>query len=366
MKLVHTVFLTILLLVLFPCALSETRGPVDSYGELLSLVRTASAGDVLLIEGELSAKGYPPLNPSVPLTIRASGSPAVIRSLRLHNAEIAFSGVELLDSLSITGSSYVELGQNVTVQGEAGKSGVSFTGTGELLIDRSCSIVGGSKSTGLSISQQDGSLYVGMEGRVTGGSSGGAGMSISPLKEMGTMMISGSVTGGDSASIGGHALNLYNLSGNAFITINGTLQGGPGAVGGDGIQLVDIRDTVSIGVDGSISGGQGQDFGGDALMLLNVTGSSAVNLSGTLTGGNVTSGEGQPGTSLLVVGERSSVHMRPETQLLSGVNLADVSEPDITPLPDIAFADHPGVPATPMPELISEANDEPTNAPNIP
>lgn len=70
---------------------------------------------------------------------------------------------------------------------------------------------------------------------------------------------------------GGTGLNLFDLSGNAFITVAGSVRGGKGSVGGAGMQVVSIGDTVSIGVNGEIRGGSGAEYGGDALILMDAT-----------------------------------------------------------------------------------------------
>lgn len=72
------------------------------------------------------------------------------------------------------------------------------------------------------------------------------------------------------------------------------------------MQVVSIGDTVSIGVNGEIRGGSGAEYGGDALILMDATAASSVNLSGSLIGGNASLRGGEPGQSLLVVGDSVS------------------------------------------------------------
>lgn len=140
-----------------------------------------------------------------------------------------------------------------------------------------------------------------------GGSDGGSGMEVSPMTEYGTMMLARQhLRRRRRNPMGGTGLNLFDLSGNAFITVAGSVRGGKGSVGGAGMQVVSIGDTVSIGVNGEIRGGSGAEYGGDALILMDATAASSVNLSGSLIGGNASSRGGEPGQSLLVVGDSVS------------------------------------------------------------
>ena len=389
MKSLRALALCICLILVFPpTASAASLGPVTDYGELLTLCAQAEPGDTLLVSGELFAAGHDPLTTQGPLRIASEGS-ALLRGVHLHDAEVSFSGVELLDTLTITGASRVELGRGVSVEGAPGSSGVDFSGSGELLIDPDCTITGGSGSAGVSIRHQGGEFYAGIDGVLRGGSgqTGGVGLLVSSLSEGGTMMISGKLHGGNGSAMGGNALNLYDLSGNAFITITGRLRGGEGSIGGDGAQIVSAVGNVSIGINGQISGGQGETYGGDALMLMNIGGASSVNLSGALTGGDALEAGAQPGASLLVIGDATSSHTRVGDCLLQdGQALTTATpeptgtpaptEPAVTPLPEITSAvDEPGAlpthtpeetpEPTPSPEPTEVPTPEPTEAPTL-
>ena len=262
-----------LILLMTPTASAATLGPATDYDELLALCEQAGQGDVILVSGELTAADRDALVIQSPLRI-SSEDDAVLRGIRLHDSTVSFTNIQLLDTLTITGTSHVELGRGVSVEGAAGSSGISFSGSGELLIDPDCTITGGSGSAGVSIQHQGGEFYAGIDGVLRGGSgqTGGTGLLVSSLTDGGTMMISGRIHGGNGTAMGGNALNLYDLSGNAFITITGRLKGGEGSIGGDGAQIVSAVDNVSIGIDGQITGGQGESYGGDALMLMNIGG----------------------------------------------------------------------------------------------
>ena len=365
----RTLAVCICLILLFsPAASAATLGPATDYAQLLELCAQAGPNDVILVSGELTASNAEALTTQTPLRITSQSGTAVLRELRLHDADIAFSNVELLDTLTITGVSRVELGRGVTVEGAAGSSGVSFSGSGELLVDPDCAVTGGSGSSGISIAHQGGEFYAGIDGDLRGGSgrTGGEGLLVSSLSDGGTMMISGKIHGGNGSAMGGNALNLYDLSGNAFITISGRLKGGEGPIGGDGAQIVSAVDNVSIGIDGHISGGQGDSYGGDALMLMRIDGASSVNLSGSLTGGDALEADAQPGVSLLVIGEASSSRTRVGDCLLQDGQTLTTATPAPSPVPT------PVTPAvTPLPEITSSVEEaeslpgtEPENTPD--
>ena len=358
----------LVLLLLLGCmqpAAAATLGPATTYAELAALAAQAADGDTLLVSGDLSADGEV-LNLPRRVTLASSeGERATIRGLALQDASIQISGIDLMDTLTIEGISYVELLGSVRVVGAAGDNGLRFSGSGALIVDSSCEITGGTTGAGLSISHDGGDFYASLEGTVRGGSgsTGGPGVVVSPLEQSGAMMISGSIYGGDGSAIGGHALNLFELSGNAYITVDGSIQGGSGPVGGDGIQLVSAGDQVNVGISGRVSGGAGQEYGGDALILMNAGGASAVTLSGALTGGDTVSQEGQPGTSLLIVGESTALHARVQDCLLEdGRKLtptpAPTQEPNVTPLPAITSSLSDIDRLTPRPTL-----DAPTQSP---
>ena len=329
-----------------PCTAgrAQTLGPAMSYSELCALASTARDGDVLLVSGDFSAEGQEPLSVPALLHITSDRGPtATVRHLSLRDVSISFSDITLADTLTIEGDSRVELLDGVTVSGAENQSGLVFSGCGSLLISKDCEITGGSNSDGIRIAHQGGNLYVSIEGTARGGEGtiGGAGITVSPLMESGTMYIDGTVRGGEGLAIGGSALNLYNLSGNAYITVDGTLRGGSSPAGGDGIQIVSIDDSVSIGISATVRGGEGVNYGGDALMLMNAEGASSVNLTGSLTGGNATSQRGIPGQSLLIVGNTGLTHTRVVNCLLQdgentfAYNQEESTEPSVTPLPEI-------------------------------
>ena len=366
---------------LIPVAQGATLGPATTYEALQELADQAKEGDVLLVSGDLSADGFAPFSTQVPLSITSfENETATLRNLRLDHAAVTFRNIDLHDSLSISGTSHVELASGVNVVGAPGRSGITFDGNGTLIMYPSATVTGGHGCDGVTISHRGGEFYAGIEGTVRGGkgSTGGAGLTISPLKSSGTLMISGAISGGEGDTLGGHALNLYDLSGNAFITVSGTLIGGSGVVGGDGIQLVAARDSVSVGIEGNVRGGLGEDYGGDALILMNLSGASSINLGGSLTGGDVTASGAQPGMSLLVVGEHSVSRTRVNNcHLEDGKSLSPEApvitpeptlEPDVTPLPEITSAvdafnplltPTPSPTATPLPTPVPESTPTP-------
>ena len=129
------------------------------------------------------------------------------------------------------------------------------------------------------------------------------------------------------------------------------------------MQVVSIGDTVSIGVNGEIRGGSGAEYGGDALILMDATAASSVNLSGSLIGGNASSRGGEPGQSLLVVGDSVS-HARVVNCLLQDGENTFSYDTVITPLPEITSSVETVDPLlTPMPELTPEPTPEHTHAP---
>ena len=288
-------------------AFADTLGPVSSFEELSSLAASASEGDTILITGEILASDEPALSTHSAIRI-LSEQGAVIHGLRLENASVSFSGISLVESLRISGTSNVQLGSGVRVTGSAGHEGISFRGNGTLIIEPGCQVTGGQSSSGLSISHNGGEFYGSIEGSVRGGSgfSGGAGVVISPLLDNGAVMITGSIHGGSGEAIGGHALNLYDLSGNAYITVDASLQGS-GSIGGDGIQLVSVQDNVNVGISGRVKGGDGDSYGGNALILMNAEDSSSFHISGHFSGGNATGENALPGTSLHLVGDSASM-----------------------------------------------------------
>lgn len=370
-----------MLCLLCASALGETLGPATDYAQLLALAAQATDGDVILLSGEIVADAQTPLNTQAAITLRSSeDAPATLRGLRLNDAQISATDIRFEDSLTIRGTSHVELGSGVSVTGAAGQTGLSFDGNGSLILYPDCVVTGGEGGEGVTINHQGGDFYAGIEGTVTGGcgQSGGSGLTISRLCDAGALMISGSISGGSGSTYGGHALNLYDLSGSAFVTVTGTLTGGEGHIGGDGIQLVSTTGNANVGIYGTVTGGNGQSYGGDALILMNMGGASSASLSGSLTGGNVTESGAQPGSSLLVVGSgtASRTHVG-DCHLKDGMDLSildatptplPTEEPDITPLPEITSSvedfEALATPApTPAPEQTPDQDSLPTEAP---
>lgn len=354
--------------------LAAELGPASTYDELREYIAAAKNGDVIVVSGELSVDTSIPLSSGSNVKITSSkGESAVIRGLRLHDASLTLSNIHLEDSLIVDGTSHIQLASNVSISGSAGQSGLAFSGSGTLIIDRGCEIIGGSESVGVSISHHDGEFYASIEGTIQGGSgqTGGAGVVITPLSASGAVMISGTIKGGDGSLHGGHALNLYDLSGNAFVTVDGNLQGGKGIIGGDGIQLVAARDSVSVGIGGRVKGGRGETYGGDALILMNAEGASSFHLSGTFSGGDAAGVSAQPGTSLQLVGDSASSRARVEDCILEdgkklSANQQPAAAPDsqnVTPLPEItSSADNAEPPPTPT--QIPTSEPKPTPAPS--
>ena len=349
-------------MVFFSCssAFAQTFGPVSSYDELSHAVASAQSGDTILLSGEISAESSEPLSTSAFIHLK-SETGAVVRGLHLQDAALAFTGIALEDGMTVDGTSQISLGSGVTVSGADGSVALAFSGNGALIVERGCEIEGGAGAAGISIRHDGGEFYSSIEGRVTGGdgSSGGAGMIVSPLKEGGAVMITGSIKGGSGTSVGGHALNLYDLSGNAYITVGGTLQGGDGAIGGDGIQLVSASDNVSVGISGQVKGGQGESYGGNALIMMNAEDASSVNLSGRFSGGDAIGDGAQPDTSLNLVGDSASLRARIDNCILEdGKQLRPAAEPQ--PMPDVtALPEITGEPVQSMETPPSEIDAEP-------
>lgn len=358
---------SIILLLCASSAAASTLGPVDSYDALCDALMCAADGDVILVTGDLTAESREPLAPSASVRISSGqGEYASIRGLRLRDASVAFDNIRLDDSLEIDGTSNILLGSNVAVSGSDGQSGLSFSGKGTLIVERGCTVEGGSESAGISIRHNGGDFYGSIEGAVSGGSGsiGGAGVVISPLGDAGAVMITGSIQGGKGASQGGHALNLYDLSGNAYVTVDGALQGGDGSIGGDGIQLISANDNVNVGIGGRVKGGSGESFGGSALILMNAAGSSSFNLSGAFSGGDALAQDAQPGASLQLVGDSVALRTRISDCILEeGRPYADEQqsesaeqppEPTVTPLPEITSS---------IDDITALATQEPTPFP---
>lgn len=345
-------------------------GPASSYDELRSLIAAAQDGDTILVSGVLSAQDGQPLSTVGNIRITSDGKEdAVIRGLRLRDASISFSDVSLEDSLLIDGTSHVQLASGVSVRGGNGQSGLSFSGSGTLIVDRGAAIEGGAGGAGVSIEHRGGDFYGSIDGSIRGGQggTGGAGVEISPLVSAGAIMISGSIQGGRGESVGGHALNLYDLSGNAYITVDGSLQGGDGTIGGDGIQLVSASGSVTVGIGGRVKGGQGESYGGDAIILMNAEGASSVNLSGSFSGGDATGAGAQPGTSLQLVGSSTASRARvmdcileDGRQLAAGSAIAAEApgKAEVTPLPEIT-SDAAQPAQTPAPQDPTQNTPEP-------
>lgn len=348
---------------------ASTLGPAETIGDLRAMLEEASAGDTLLISGEIIMDERSPLTISSPIRITSqSGETAILRGLCLSDSSITFSNIHFEDSLFISGSSDICLSRGTRILGSDNHSALSFTGSGTLIIEPGCSIEGSAGHEGISIHHSGNAFYGSIEGYVRGGNSehGGTGVVISPLLDSGAVLLSGVISGGDGVSLGGHALNLYNLSGNAFITIDGTLTGGSGFIGGDGIHLISMRDNASVGVQGNIRGGAGQSHGGSALILMNASGSSSVNLSGTFSGGNAIGTSALPGTSLHLVGNSAVVRTRIDNCILEeGKYLTSAHTPTVsseatplttaTPLPTPTPQTPPRI--TPLPEITAPAND---------
>jgi len=324
------------------CAFAEVLGPASSYEELLNLLASARDGDTVLVSGEIYAQNQPALSTDSSVHIKSEDN-AIIHGLHLNDASVSLTGIQLDHSLSISGTSHVQLGKNVSITGASGSSGISFSGNGTLIIEPGCRIEGGQGSSGVSISHSGGEFYGSIEGSVRGGDgiSGGTGVIISPLRSDGAVMITGSIIGGSGDGLGGHALNLYDLSGNAYVTVAGKLQGGNGSIGGDGIQLVSASDSVNVGVNGQVKGGAGENHGGNALILMDVEDSSSFHFSGTFSGGDAMSENAQPGTSLHLVGDSASLRARIGDCILEDgrlLQLAATPAPESMPSSEIAAA----------------------------
>lgn len=356
----------ILISLSFPQAFAATLGPAETISDLRAMISEASSGDILLVTGEIVMDDDAPLTTHTPVRITSQdGETAVLRALRLADASITFSDILLEDSLFVSGVSNICLSRRTQVFGNSGDSALSFSGNGTLIIEPGCSIQGGPGQSGISIAHTGGEFYSSIEGSVAGGDgqSGGQGVVISPLSTSGAVLVSGRIQGGQGASLGGHALSLHNLSGNAYITIDGSLIGGSGFIGGDGIHLISASDSVSVGISGNVKGGTGQSFGGTALILMNANDSSSFNLSGSFSGGDAFGATAQPGTSLQLVGNSTVVRTRIDNCILEdGRYLSTTPKPEATETPQPTPAPTPSPTPdsrpsiTPLPEITSPAD----------
>ena len=119
-------------------AAAAMLGPATTYAELAALAAQAAEGDTLLVSGDLSAVGEV-LDLPRRITLASIGDErATIRGLTLQNASVQISSLDLADTLTIEGISYVELLGSVRVSGASGDNGLRFSGSGALIIDPSC------------------------------------------------------------------------------------------------------------------------------------------------------------------------------------------------------------------------------------
>ncbi|MBQ7786238.1 MAG: hypothetical protein IJ381_08870 [Clostridia bacterium] len=333
-----SLFAFILLFIFAHSSFAASLGPVSSFEELQSAIAASHDQDIILISGDIHCADSLPLSTAFPVQIASQpGNRSMLRGLRLNDANISFSDIDLSDSLEISGTSYIHLLSGVVVTGSDHRNGISFHGDGMLIVDKGVSVTGGNERAGISLTHAGSEFYASLEGRIFGGSGyeGGPGVVISPLSGSGTIMVSGTIYGGTGDAIGGNALNLYALSSNAFITVSGNLHGGSGSIGGDGIQLVSASDRVNVGISGIVKGGAGKAYGGDAVMLMNAAGGSSIHLSGSFSGGDALNSDAIPGTALQLVGDMTALRTRVENCLLEDGRSILPVQPDITPLPEI-------------------------------
>ena len=316
---------------------AQQLGPAYNYSDLLYLVNMARQGDTILVSGRIQADETIPLISRENVSIRSvPEQKAIISGVHILDSNLSFSDVDLVDSLDIHGSSKVMLESNVNVYGNR-DAAIQFKGNGELIITPSCTVTATDGANGISIEHEGGSFYAALEGTVTGGDSdiGGAGVIVSPLHKEGMLLIGGNIFGGNGTDIGGNAVNLYDIGGNAYISVIGSMQGGIGSVGGNGLQIISPRDTSNIGIIGRVEGGEGDVFGGNAVVVLNAEDRSSIALSGALIGGNTSSASSDPGQSLLLVGNGVLDHMYTEGCLLEDGQIleeAKTMEPPVVPI----------------------------------
>ena len=293
---------------LFASSEADTLGPARSAEQFAELIATSSPGDTILIHGDIDLEGRTIAIPSAVTVTSDSSRPSVLRGLTLRDASVSFQNIRIEGTLNVEGTSGLSLGSGTQVRGQDGQPGLQFTGGGFLIAEPGSEILGGSGASGVIISHNGGDFYAGLEGQIKGGTGNGDGVTVSPLSHGGALVISGSVSGGSSSSLGGNAVNLYDLRDDALVSITGDLSGGSGAVGGSGIEVVSLNDRAYIGVSGRISGGEGEQYGGNAVLLMSATGSSSVSLAGELLGGDTSTGTGEPGSSLLIADNASIPH----------------------------------------------------------
>ena len=298
------------LLLPFPTS-AQVLGPVSDYQTLLLLAQQANDGDVIYVDGPLQAETNTPLTTAVHLTLTSlPGTRATVQGLRLRDANLTLSSLNLEGSLDISGQSNIILDPELDISG-SGSEALYFEGSGQLLVSPGVTVRGLNGAGGVTLCHNGGSFYGAIEGTVIGGDgdNGGAGVLVSPLSNDGLLLIDGNVSGGNGSDVGGNAVNLYGVDGNAYIYVAGQVSGGQGYIGGDGVQIISARGTTNIGLGAHVNGGNGLEYGGNGLMLMNTEEQASVSVSGALIGGDSLGAEGEPGQSMLVVGNQALSHL---------------------------------------------------------
>ena len=348
---------------------AQSLGPAHTAQELRDLAALAEDGDTVLLQGTIDMGGAP-LFSGAEITLASAGRHnATIVGLRLRDVSVTLRNLTLRDSLITEGECDLTLSDGVEISGTVNREGLSFNGSGVLIVEPGCTIQGGSGASGVTISQIGGELYAGLEGTIRGGDGvvGGSGVIVSPLEKDGVLLLDGDIRGGSGQRIGGNALNLYGLRENAYVSVTGTAAGGEGPVGGDGVQIVSLGGNSCIGISGRVSGGEGDEYGGNALLLMDAGGSSTVGLSGQLTGGNSRLSDSEPGRSLLVADSVSIGHAVIGDCMLQEGSLATAEPttvlPEITSSIDtVAVLDPTPMPPEATPYEAPAATEDPDEA----
>ena len=362
-------------------------GVITTYEDLVAAAASAADGDVLVLEGEITADTKALTSARRVVLKPVEGGEAEIKGLKVSDADLAFSGIVLSGGLRVSGESYIELLPGTLVRGASGQEAVLFEGTGSFTVDSGATVQGGKSANAVTVKGKGGDVHIAVHGDVQGGDGdedGGAGLQVENLAGVSSVVVSGDVRGGSGSGIGGNAVNLYSLSGETSAILGGSTRGGDGRVGGNAVQIVGLGGSANAALGGRASGGDGTDFGGDTLVVMNVQSSAAVSVAGSLSAGNIPESGERPGVSLRIVDEQSTQHVTLEdAHLRDGEIIPEgvetpTPEPTATPMPTPVpgitasvpvatlpphVTTEPEAPAVPTPEPTQQPTEAPTGQP---
>ena len=343
-------------------------GVITTYEDLVAAAASAADGDVLVLEGEITADTKALTSARRVVLKPVEGGEAEIKGLKVSDADLAFSGIVLSGGLRVSGESYIELLPGTLVRGASGQEAVLFEGTGSFTVDSGATVQGGKSANAVTVKGRGGGVPVASPGDVGGGvgdEDGGAGLQVENLAGVSSVVVSGDVRGGSGSGIGGNAVNLYSLSGETSAILGGNTRGGDGRVGGNAVQIVGLGGSANAALGGRATGGDGTDFGGDTLVVMNVQSSAAVSVAGSLTAGNIPESGERPGVSLRIVDEQSTQHVTLEdAHLRDGEIIPEgvetpTPEPTATPMPTPVPGITASVPVATLPPLVTTVPEEP-------